>query len=134
MTVGRALAWYAGAGAALAAVLAAADGFRGLCGCGVAWLVCLVPLVFPAWSRRVAGRAAGPRIGGGWGMLHTGDILFRLAWTLGAGAGLYRRWGAALGAGFWVALLVLYQVMLALRTAGLVRAAHSGDRATDAPG
>jgi hypothetical protein len=89
-------------------------------------------LVFPAWSRRVADRAAGPRIGGGWGLLHTGDILFRLAWTLGAGAGLYRRWGPGLGVGFWLALLVLYQVMLALRTAALVR--RPGDRATDAPG
>jgi hypothetical protein len=65
--------------------------------------------------------------------------LFRLGWTLAAGAGLYHRWGDQLGVGFWIGLLVFYQVMLALRTAGLVRRgaagpADYGDRPTDASG
>jgi hypothetical protein len=126
---GRGLAIYLTTGCALAAILAAADGVRGVTGAGAAWLVCLVPLVVP-WRRRVADRPSGPRIGGGWGLLHSGDILFRLGWTLAAGAGLYHRFGDHLGVGFWIALLVFYQLMLALRTTR--RPVDHGDRATDA--
>lgn len=128
----RWLAVYVVVGVVMAAVLAAADGSRGLRGCGAAWAVCGVPLVFPWRSRRVAAAATDPKIGGGRGTLHIGDMLFRLAWTLGAGAGLYHRFGDDLGVGFWVALLVFYQVILAVRTAGAV--APRGDRTTDAPG
>jgi hypothetical protein len=126
----RWLVIYLTAGGIVAAILAAVDGVRGLAGCAAAWLICFVPLVFP-WRRRVAAAASGPRIGRGWDLLHTGDILFRLGWTLAAGAGLYHRYGDDLGVGFWIALLVFYQVMLALRTG---QSAHHGDRATHAPG
>src|SRR5438874_7773654 len=114
MTLGRALVAYLAAGVALAIALAVADGWRGMYGCGAAWVVCLVPLAFPRRPRRVAVGAGGPRIGGGWRLLHARDILLRMAWTLAAGAGLYHRFGDDLGVGFWVALLVFYQVMLAL--------------------
>jgi hypothetical protein len=128
----RGLAAYAAAGAVVAVVLAAADGWRGLRGCGAAWLVCLVPLVFPWRSRRVAAATTGSKIGGGWRTLHVGDMLFRLGWTLSAGAGLYHRFGDDLGVGFWVALLVFYQTVLAARTAG--RLADPGEPTTNAPG
>jgi hypothetical protein len=128
----RWLAVYAAVGAAMAAVLAAADGSRGFRGTGAAWAVCLVPLVFPWRSRRVADATTASKIGGGWGTLHVGEMLFRLGWTLGAGAGLYHRFGDDLGVGFWIALLVFYQTVLAARTAG--RLAHDGEPTTDAPG
>jgi hypothetical protein len=127
----RGLLLYLAAGVALAPVVALADGSRGLTGCAAAWLVCLVPLAMP-WRSRVAARPTNPRIGGGWGLLHSRDILFRLGWTLAAGAGLYHRYGDDLGVGFWIALLVFYQVMLALRT--FCRLADHGDRATHASG
>jgi hypothetical protein len=136
MTLRRALAWYLGLGALLALILGAIDGFRGLAGAGAAWLVCLPPLILPLRAWRVAASRYDPKIGGGWIRLRVGDILLRIAWTLGAGAGLYLRFGADLGVGFWVALLIDYQVTLALRTAGVlnISIADPGDRATDAPG
>jgi len=65
-------------------------------------------------------------------LLQTGRMLFRLTWVLGAGAVLYRRFGDRLGVGFWIALVVFYQVMLALSVLGsLGRTAPAGGPATD---
>jgi len=143
MTVWRSLTIYVAVGVLATAVLAAVDGWRGLTGGATAWAVCLVPLV--RWPhRRVAADAASPRIAGKWGLLQTGSMLLRLAWVLGVGAVLYQRLGDRLGAGFWIALIVFYQVMLALSVVGLLRRpdpgaapgrpALDGDSSSDAPG
>ena len=143
MTVNRSLALYLAAGAVVTAVLTAIDGERGLRAGAVAWAVCLVPLL--RWPpRRVAVGAAGPRIVGKWGLLQSGALLFRLAWVLGTGAVLYGHFGDRLGAGFWIALIVFYQVMLTLavvrqlRSAAPVapagRPASHEDWTSDAPG
>jgi hypothetical protein len=143
MTITRVLALYLAAGAVVTALLATADGERGLRAGAVAWAVCLVPLL--RWPpRRVAAAGRGPRIAGKWGLLQTGAMLFRLAWVLGAGAVLYGYAGDRLGGGFWIALLVFYQVMLALSVVRLLRRGAPGapagrpasheDWTSDAPG
>jgi hypothetical protein len=139
MTVRRSLMIYLAAGALVTAVLGAADGLRGLFAGATAGVVCLVPLL--RWPhRRVAADVAGPRIAGKWGVLQSRSMLFRLTWVLGVGALLYQGLGERLGAGFWIALIVDYQVMLALSVVRLLRAlpsgrpALNGDPAPDVPG
>jgi hypothetical protein len=137
MTVGRMLAGYLAAGAALAMLLVVADGERGLRAAAAAWVICLVPLL--RWPhRRVAAADPGTRTADKWGLLQTGTMLFRLAWVLGAGAVLYHVRGDRLGVGFWVALIALYQVMLALSVVRLLRPAgrpaNDGDPSSDVPG
>jgi hypothetical protein len=138
------LAIYLAAGVAIVGVLGAVDGERGLRGGSAAWVICLVPLFFNPLSRRVAAGAPGPRIGGRWGLLQANAMLFRFAWALGGGAVVYARIGPRLGVGFWIALIVFYEVMLALTVAGLINRhppgaptgppGYDGDRATHAPG
>ena len=119
---------YLTAGAAVLAALAAIAAERGLRAGAVAWVVCLVPLV--RWPHRwVADDVAGPRIAGKWGLLQVGRMLFRLTWVLAVGAVLYQNFSDRLGLGFWVALIVDYQVMLALSVAGAFRDAAHGPQA-----
>ena len=140
MTFQRTLTVYLALGAVVIAVVAAVDGERGLRGGAVAWVVCLVPLL--RWPhRRVAAGQAGRRIGGKWGLIQSGAMLFRLAWVLGVGAVIYVRFGDRLGVGFWIAVVILYQGMLALsvlgalrRTAPAGRPATDGNDSSDAPG
>jgi hypothetical protein len=144
VTAGRVLGRYLAAGVLVAVPLALADGARGLRGGAAAWVLCGALLFVRPAARRVANRAAGPKIGGRWGPLHMSAMLFRLAWALGGGAVLYARIGDRLGVGFWIALIVFYQVMLALSVAGMFRRnvrgapaghpASDGDPSTHAPG
>jgi hypothetical protein len=120
----RSLVLYLAAGLAVAALLAAADGARGLrAGCA-AWVICVVPLLRREPPVRVAEPAAAPRISRdrrdvlirGWG------ALFRLGWVLAGATLLYAAAGDRLGIGFWVAVVVFYQTALALFVARLIAA------------
>ncbi len=122
MTTARGVLAYLLAGGGVAPIVAAADGERGLWGAAAAWLVCLVPLLRWPHRSRVAGAESGRRIGGKWELLQTGAMLFRLTWVLGVGALLYQGLGESLGVGFWIALIVFYQIVLAMSVVRSLRA------------
>lgn len=120
MTLARTLTIYFGTGATIAIILTLFDGRRGFCGGVAAWSVCLVPLVRWPFRRRVAVSAAGPRIAGTLELIQARMMVFRLIWVLGVGAVLYQYLDDSLGIGFWIALVVLYQVMLWLSVVGVL--------------
>lgn len=84
MTLPRALGWYLAAGILVLALLGTAVGGRGIIAVVAAWLVGLPPLILPIRPWRVAAGRPDPKISVSRKLLQPGDMLFRLAWTLGA--------------------------------------------------
>lgn len=104
---------YAFAGFAVASVAFLLDGRRGMIGTLAAWLLCSVPMVI----ERVAFKAGLRKNSINHGLIAfpTG-MFFRMVWILGGAAVIYHRFGSNVGLGFWLAVLVFYQVALIIQT------------------
>jgi len=118
MTGLLAVAWYFTACGIVTAAAGLFDSWRGITGAAAASLLCFVPLAWAVVRRRVAGPAdvAKLRAKRGLDLLLEG-LIFRLGFVL---IGAFVAYSAAhdqLGVGFWISVLILYQVALGLTVA-----------------
>lgn len=115
MTISKSFAWYGLACGVVITAAAAFDGFRGMIGSAAAAAICLAPLVVAAVRARLAGRSPAAKLASIRGInLLPGGMVFRLGFVLGGAFIAYTLAKDWLGVGFWVAVLVLYQVGLGL--------------------
>jgi hypothetical protein len=118
MTARAALGWYGLANGILAGMAGGVDSWRGVTGAAAAGILCLVPLVVFIVRRRVAGSALTAKLRANRGLnLLPDGLVFRLGFVLGAAFIAYAVARERLGVGFWISVLVLYQVALGLTVA-----------------
>jgi hypothetical protein len=91
------------------------NGVNGAISFFVAWLVCGVALVLDTFSALVAERLAGSKISptiDTWGIPR--GMTYRMALVLCGATIVYLAASESLGAGYWIAIIVFYQVALAV--------------------
>jgi hypothetical protein len=114
---GRSFTWYC-----LSGLVGVVGGWvlgseRGAIGVAIGWLICGIPIGWNAFRRWVAKNTGDSKMMAKQGLpVSAREILTRMAWVLGASFVLYWHYGPELGIGFWLAVLVYYQIALALQT------------------
>ena len=123
---------YPVAGVIAIAVLSSINGRAGAFEAVVAWCVCGVALLIDVAMALVADRATGSKITPAHGLIGiTRGMVYRLVLVLGCAFLAYRIATGRLGVGYWLAVVVLYQVALTIVV--LRMAARLGHRRSKAP-